>query len=318
MKFFHYRKWFFDVFTGEGDYTILFVSVIKVGLKNYAFLQIYSAGNQNNDGYSNFIKHEISLLFKEENTSAIIFDAGWIDIKENTIEIQFYTTELTCQLIYTSDEKSARNPLCLKTSRHSILKWKPLLLKSTVTGNLQVQGKVGHQFSTEIGYSDWVETNIFPLKVPVQKLYWGRIQNTVCCLSWSVIKGKKGKSYSKMFLLFNGTSFEFDEPKLVIQKEKPGVKQSVLFPERFILKGKNENLTVIVTVFSHEEILGNNFMDYAKKYGKTVEELLRYFSRNPRGIKFWAQATLEIFKPGMQPTRLENLTVIDEFVCFNK
>lgn len=317
MNFFHYKKWFFDVFTREGDYIILFVSVIKIGWKKYAWLQIHSAKNGKDEGYSNNITYEISLLPKENYKRAIVFDAGWIEIKENTIEIQFHTTELNCHFMYTSDEKNERKPLQLKTSRWSALQWKPLKLQSMVSGNLQVKGQGAYHFSEEGGYCDVVESTIFPLNIPVRKLYWGRIQSAECCLSWSVIKGKGDRINAKMFLLFNGNHFEFDEPELVIQKEKQGVKQPVEFPESYILKGKNEHLTAVITVTLHEEIVGNDFMDYAKKYGKTAEKLLRYFSRNPRGIKFRAQATIEIFKPGKPTTRLENLTVIDEFVRFS-
>lgn len=316
MNFFHYKKWFFDVFTREGNYIILFVSVIKVGWKNYAWLQIHSAKNRNSKGYSNDITHEISLHFKKEYKRAIIFDVGWIEIKENAIEVQFHTTALSCHIVYASDEKSERKSLLLKTSRRSALQWKPLMLQGTLSGNLQVKGQGEYQFSEESGYCDLVESTIFPLKVPVRELYWGRIQSAECCVSWSVIKGKGEHINAKMFLLFNGNHFEFNEPELVIQHEKQGIKQPVVFPEDYILKGKNEHLTVEITLTSHDEILGNDFMDYAKEYGKTAEKLLRYFSRNPRGIKFRALATVEIFRPGQPTTQLKNLMVIDEYVRF--
>ena len=224
MNFFHYKKWFFDVYINEGNYIILFISVIKIGWKRYAYLQLYSAENMNKKGFVNKIIYEIPLFFKEESMNSIIFDAGKIEFKENMVELQFHTAELNCQLSFVSDEKNDRFPLLLKISRRSVLNWKPLKLRSTVSGNLQVKSREKYDLFRENGYCDLVESNIFPWNVPVRKLYWGRIQNDACYLSWSVIKGKKDNTVSKMYLIFKDNYFELNETELIIQKEKEGVK----------------------------------------------------------------------------------------------
>jgi hypothetical protein len=315
MKWFRYKKWFFDVLTSEETYIILFVSVIRVGWKHFSYLQLHTSGKATKNGFSKKISCEISLKFVQETNHSVIFEKGKIEFSENNVDIKFNTPELNCSVNYFSQYGFSGKPLILKAHQNSSLKWNPHQLKSIVNGKIQLEGQGDFALFSEPGYCDFVESDILPFKIPVRNLFWGRGHQFQCSFSWSVIKNKAGKYHSKIFVFVGTELMEFEDVKLLVQKEKKASGIPLIYPEKFSLKGNNQDAEVAIAICSHEEMIVSDFLAYSKKYGKYPEQVLRFISRNPMGIKFCATATLELVKYGKQ-YRFENLIIVDEFVSF--
>jgi hypothetical protein len=92
---------------------------------------------------------------------------------------------------------------------------------------------------------------------------------------------------------------------------------NLTYAEKYLIRGKSDELEIKIEVGNHEEMILNDFMDYINEYGTILTSVLRRISRDPLGIKFRASANISI-RINDERFILENVALVDEFVKFCK
>lgn len=320
MGFYIYKKWFFDILSENENYYIFFLSLIKTGKKYFAFFQIHSAV-KNSDGkiYPD--------IYYETGLSLIKLSEKEIDLKQGKIEFLRGLINMNIKLKDYSIDLSYRMPfqpeyeikaLQIKRTRRTRIEWRPLQVKGVVNGTVSMPDNNSLKFYNSNGYVDLTESNIFPLHIPVYKLLWGRLHHEEIDLTYSfIISSKKSASWSKLYLCHKGSIIEFDNLNLNISEEKKAIKLNFNYPQKYSFRTNKDHYSLTLEIECHEELICNDFMDYAETYGRTAALLLRIFTKDPKGIKFKASANLTL-DIGEEPIRLNNIPIINEFVLFKK
>jgi len=308
MGFFEFKKWFFDVQNGEDDYLIFFVSQIKLGKKYFAYFQMHGAL-----GEISCIK---SFHHKGNVTNGIKIREGSIQFENGgcTIDLDF---EDRINLVYISEPIDwSDHSMLLGNQKKKYLDWIPLILSGSVTGSITVSGATIN-YTNAVGYCDEVRFTFLPWKVPVKKLIWGRLLNKSVNLTFSIIQDSKTLQYvSKLFLDFKGNYYVLTGLSIDPQKQKKNTEMDLVYLDEYIIRGQNSELSIIIEISDHHEMILNDFMDYKKEYGHLATGILRRISHNPRGIKFWAMADV-IVNLNDKEYSFEKVPLIDEYVEFH-
>ena len=308
MKY-KYTKWFFDVQGKNGEYLIFFISLLQLGRKKKVYFQMHTNEKDREGVDINLHPVEITASHLKLKEGAVIFNDGRckINLKSEGVELQ---------LIYQGlENKTDSDHLMIGSKPGRRLGWFPRLMAASVSGHIQTPENT-YTFDLSPGYIDEVTTNILPWKIPVDELIWGRLIHPDLSLSYSIIKPAGSTGFITAAYMYYAGRF-FRAEKLSMQHSGMTSFESLKlsYPENYILELESGDLHIRLEIANHKICIVNDFMDYREQYGNLITWLLKKVSGNPRGIKFLAEADIEVRK-GRKLSRMKKHALIDEYVKF--
>ena len=319
MGFFEYKKWFFDTVSDEGDdYLIMLVSQVKLGRKYRTYFQMHGARKGQDCTFRPYLKCIRTFRQKDYGSTGFIFEEGEINFENGGCRINLEMGSYKVKLVYECNRIDW--PLGFNHfnyPRKTYIDWIPRILYGQVSGTVDAPPGV-KVYEKEPGYCDEVFSNVSPWKVTISQLYWGRLHYKNINLSYSIMKDRKTFSdISRLFVEVNGTHYVLDTLFFNIIERKRSKNMNLTYAEKYLIRGKSDELEIKIEVGNHEEMILNDFMDYINEYGTILTSVLRRISRDPLGIKFRASANISI-RINDERFILENVALVDEFVKFCK
>ena len=309
MIVFKYQKWFFDVCTSAGEYFILFISHITVFGKDKIYLQAYGTG---------VLVFQAELELLEISDDSIRTRQGDITFNENQVALSIVINKFAVSVKWTTSflPQYQLNPFFLE-KRSGGLKWKPFFIRAAVNGYVKVDDINKFTFIDDNGYIDKVESTFLPFIMPVKHLYWGRLHSDEIDLTFTyVIESKTHQISSKIYVINNGNALEFDSANLIIHDQKKYLANSLYYPEKYKIEATNSVYQLTMQVYDHEITVVSDFINDVKQYGVLSTKLLAVISKNPRGIKSLAKASIKL-SGSSSDVNFNDLILIDEYVCFS-
>jgi hypothetical protein len=245
----------------------------------------------------------------------MIFDEGEIFFGNGNCRIRLDFGDTRISLDYTGIPVGWPSATAFCRIGKESLDWRPLILQGQVKGDLSTKDGI-RSYADASGYIDEVISNFRPWKAPLSRLFWGRMHSPEVSLTYSIMQNPGGhRDSSRLFLDFQGGQYVLDD----LQIEYGGLKASSCpgfsYPDQYLIKAEQGDLSIRLEIGRHQEMIINDFMGYEKEYGRVGTAMLRWISKNPKGIKFRATAKLEILRNGIKYT-VENAQVVDEYVEF--
>lgn len=316
MKFYEFRKWFFDVSGGPDDYLILFFTQLKLG-KNYrTYFQTHGSRRSPARSFNPYISCIRTLGRKGNDAGVLFFDEGEIRFENGNCSISLEFEDCKVSLMYSTEKiRWPESSVHLVNQKNGFIDWVPLIPRGTVTGSIKTNGEL-MVFNDAQGYSDEVLSTILPWKVPACQLHWGRLNHEKITLSWSFMMNRGSiPDSSRLYLASTGHYYILENLTFETTQHKKSTSMNLLYADKYIIHGISGDLDIVIEVSNHEEMIINDFMDYSNEYGKMAAGILRWISRNPRGIKFGASANIDI-RIRDETYRMERVPIVDEHVEF--
>jgi hypothetical protein len=318
MRFYEFRKWFFDVIGGRDDYLILFFTQLKVGKSHRMYFQMHGSRR----GPSLSFNPEISCIRTlgqiGNDGGVLLFDEGEVRFENSDCSINLEFEDCKVNLVYRTGRINwSENPVHFYKQKNGFIDWIPLIPGSSVSGSIQTRGEQ-IIFNDARGYCDEVLSTILPWKVLIYQLHWGRLNHEKINLSYSVIRNRGSiPDVSRLYLEADGHFYILEGFSFEIIQQKKSTSMNLLYADQYIIHGTSCDLNLAIEVSDHEEMIINDFMDYRNEYGKMATGILKWISRNPHGIKFSASANIDI-RIRNETFRIERVPFVDEFVEFRK
>lgn len=318
MKLFEFTKYFFDIFSEEANYLVFFISILKIGKTYNSYIQIHYARPDSSGKYTLEYSLKAKLKRVDSQLNQIKFYEGTINFEEGSIRLYFATPVFKIDLNYTNahPESNPVNPLLIKSSKNASLSWVPVQIKGMVNGSISTAENLLN-YNNARGYIDLVRTSILPVNLHIQKLLWGRLHHEKVDLTYSLVINENNKHESMIIIYFKGMNIEFTNVEYQILNEKINHNLNITYPDKIMLTAKNKSYSVKIEIFDHKELIFNEFMDPGDQYNKAFFWIMRKISKNPKGIKFLAEANI-FLEDSLSKSVFQNVSMIDEFVLFCK
>jgi len=244
------------------------------------------------------------------------FDEGTIQFENGGCKINLDFENCQINLVYKSNTiKWPDSSILLSNLKKNNLEWIPLILCGSVSGRVISSGQV-NTYRNAPGYCDEVISTFLPWKLPVKQLYWGRFHHKLINLSFSILQDSKSLlNVSRLYLDVNGNFYVLTGLSIDILERKKNGNMNLTYVDKYMIQGHKDDLSISIEVSDHHEMILNDFMDYAGKYGTIATAILRWISRDPRGIKFRASANI-IIHLNEKEYSIENASLVDEYVEF--
>ncbi|HEC41890.1 MAG TPA: hypothetical protein ENI20_03585 [Bacteroides sp.] len=315
MRIFRFEKWFVDVLTAEGDYVIIFHTLTEVFGKKLCFVEVnIGRFEESGDSKGYHFNQKLKLLKREKHTVStregdILLEAGLGSMKLSLRDIDL---DLVLSPVHHSgfDLPGMRIP----ETGHRALNWKPLFIKTMVSGKLRLKGDDQQVMGN--GYVDYLISTLSPFKVPVRQLYWGRLHSKDCDLTYSYAMDKNGELVgSQMILQVGGNRIQLDKVEIQPADWKKFDPPGISCPQTYTLEAYDEACRVKMNVIHTKPAIISEFVKNTGELGFLRLALLKKISKNPRGIKFFSVASLDLTIDG-RTEKLDNMLMIDEYVKF--
>jgi hypothetical protein len=318
MRFYEFRKWFFDIIGGRDDYLILFFTQLKVGKSHRMYFQMHGSKRGPSLSFNPEISCIRTLGQKGNDGGVLLFDEGEVRFDNCRCSISLEFDECKVNLRFSSDKvRWPQSSVYFDNQKNGYIEWIPLIPGSSVSGSIETRGRL-MVFNDARGYCDEVLSTILPWKVPVSQLHWGRLNHEKIKLSYSVMSIRNSiPDVSRLYLEADGHFYILDGFSFKIIQQKKSTSMNLLFADKYIIQGTSGDLNLTIEVSDHEEMIINDFMDYRNEYGKMATGILKWISRNPHGIKFSASANIDI-RIRNETYRMESFPFVDEYVEFRQ
>lgn len=318
MRLFEYKKWFFDVYTSTNVYFIVFITKIDVAGTTKLYLQVHASNEQESGAYRKTFNLSTKLDLLEYSSDGIVTRQGKIGFSHDKINLSLtnrdFSIDLTYNLPYSSF--SQQSEMSIQGRKKAFLTWKPVFPRATVNGSVDAGEHFIYHFENETGYSDYVQSTFLPLTIPAESLYWGRLHAPETDLTYSIVRGKKGKKqWGNVYAWHKGRLFEFDVHKVECMEYSQSKELKIYYPDKYSIVAKHSEASIEITVYNHRELIINDFIGDAINPGRLALQTLRWITKNPRGIKFIAAADVKMHAPD-SVLECSNLPIIDEYNVF--
>jgi hypothetical protein len=318
MKLFEYEKWFFDVYTSDHAYFIMFISKIDLAGTTKLYLQMHGSKEQESGAYKKTFHFAARLDILEYSMDVILTRQGKIDFSPETINMTLANSDFSIELTYNLKFSgfTQQSEMSIRGRDKASLSWKPVYPNAWVNGSFELQEQFIHCFENETGYSDYVHSTFLPFRIPVKALYWGRTHAPETTLTYSMVQGKSGEmKWGKVYLWHDGQLFEFEVDQVKCMDYSYSRELNIYYPDKYSIVAKNPGSTLEISVYNHREMIINDFIGDATYTGRLALQILRKVTKNPRGIKFMAAADIKMHSPD-SVLEYSNLSIIDEYGVF--
>jgi len=221
MRFYEFRKWFFDVAGGHDDYLILFFTQLRLGKNHRTYFQLHGSKRSPAQSFNPYISCIRTLGQKGVDAGVLLFDEGEVRFDNGNCSISLEFEDCKINLVYSTDRiRWPESSGHFHNQKNGFIDWIPLIPGSTVSGSIKIRGEL-MIFNDAQGYCDEVLSTILPRKVPVCQLHWGRLHHEKINFSYSVMRNRDSiRDVSRLYLeaighyyILDGFSFKIIEQK---------------------------------------------------------------------------------------------------------
>jgi hypothetical protein len=310
-----YNKFIFSIFSGNKEYLVLSVYVVRVGGKYISFLKIhYTKTNPSGKLLPSYV-FNTRLSIVDNSDWDIVFSIGKIIFKEDEVKIEFSSNLVMIYLNYIWEPKgiNPKDELGKDIAEFDIIQWNSFDFRSYVKGHF-ITPYSTTEFKNAIGNIDLVKARKFPTML--KGLLWSRLHIEDLDLAFSFIFNTDNKPESKLYLLHNKNISEFSNLIYNVSKEKVSSQISVRYPDDIQLIAKNDSYEVTVNIHDSVEVDDREMVDTGF-LGRISDNLSWRSIGNPKGLRLLAKADIVIHK-NLVRTEFKGITSISEYVSFIK
>ena len=315
---FKLHKWYYDLLV-PGDF-FLFVYFGRIKLFGFSehVLHVFKISYKNNKVLSKTYKFNPNgddLIFNEHNIQLKGLEMG-ISRQDNVLKIKADNVDIDLRYIPIKNPGEEECQLVIPANKGHQITWYPLHLKGSVSGYIKI-GADNIRIEKGNGYIDHLSSNVFPLKAPVSRLYWGRIHNENLDLAYTITTGKKeNQQWNNLIVSFSGHTFQFNQLQFSMTGLTYSENLSLNYPQTIEIKGQNRCMTIKISIDTGEAITESGFVNNHNGESMLKTRFLRYIAKDPRGIKFLSTADIEV-DFNNQIIQLTQIPGISEVVVFN-
>ncbi len=314
---FNLEKWYFDILTPDRDFIFFYLAEVQLFRHREAKLNLNIVNSSGRDVISDAIdlKHKRDMIEVSEDTIQTRFGNITFSDTEAKIKLEIMGWSIDLKYEYSFSRRKTQVPLIIRRGDSSDqISWSPVSLKSLVSGNF---GTEKQKFSIQgwNGYIDHVCSDVYPRKSPIKILYWGRLHHEICDLTYSIAEsaGKKER-WPKLYLWHDGGVIEFDDLEIIGGSYVPQKDLGIHYPEWYVIKGAKPGVLLEVKVKHEVNAIQSAFLD-DQKFRGLKRKLLKFVSRDPRGIKFISKADIYLMHKD-KTHNIKEAEFISEYVEF--
>ncbi len=318
MNSYHLAKWFFDALDGDGTYVFGYLSIVEFGGYRTARLSLHAADA---DGTMNLGSAGPMILRAAPGRGF----RGPAPLRDGSFEIGPDLSRLVMRtgvggpngaevdLRYEADFLSPATPLTMSPDGRRRLLWLPVMPKARVFGEFRI-GDRNFELGGQAGYLDYVSSDVLPPRAPVETLHWGRLHSERCDLSWTHVRWRD-RVWSRLTGRLDGAPFEADGIEIADSGNERSATLNLDWPTESRLTVRAEDLAFRMGLRRECIAFESGFLAPEEAGARLFSPLLRRWAKDPRGIKYFSRADLEIAAGG-KTVVLKDLRCIDEYVKF--
>lgn len=318
MRIFRFEKWFVDILTQERDYFILFHVLLEVFGIRVCFVEVNIS--RFGDEYNFHLNRKLKVIRRSEHTLSlrqghILYEEGMGKIK---LSLRGMEIDLNLSPLHPSNFDGME--MKIRNRGGGTLEWKPLYLKSMVSGSIRIEGErkqvMDEEKFTGTGYADYLHSTMSPFRVPIRQLYWGRLHSQDLDLTFSYALGAHDEvAGAQMIVQTGGETIRLDKISVLADRWEEFDPPGISGPVSYIVQASSQRMQLNLNVVHLKPAIVSEFMENPKELGRLGLAILRQISREPKGIKFYSSASLEFVLNG-HTRRLDKVFMIDEYVKF--
>jgi hypothetical protein len=109
---------------------------------------------------------------------------------------------------------------------------------------------------------------------------------------------------------------EIDEIAVKMNETQTSEHLQINYPVSYEIQGKKDGLNITIQIKHLQEAAISTFVDQKEIKNGLQHRLIRYLSKNPRGIKFFSKASI-VIESSNGKQKIEDVIFVDEYVEFN-
>lgn len=311
-----FKKWFFDILTPEHDYIFLYFAFVnffgkKVGTLDITVTNIRGGPTLRRSipvGFPAAIGHQPPPDIEESSFELIA-------VRDGTRKIRVDAPGILADLTLVPRIHSNLDPLKIATGRKRRIIWRPLVISGLVSGRL-VMGAHAFSFDNAAGYEDYLYSNVLPFMVPVRDLQWGRIHHEKLSIAYTSAAGSKdGQVWTKAYMEKGEDLIEISNLSIRRISSRNCSELQFICPETYEIKGEANGSVLTIRVDHVSDAAVSTFLDTDSIPGRLRRRLVRELSKDPRGAKSFAKASVEL-EGTAGSLSVDDILCIDEYVRF--
>jgi len=311
MPFFRMDKWYGDFLTGDGHYLFFYCTVLRLAGGVQTLLSVCSSRP---DAYRSVTRATEHLSLRSDaDRSVLAARHGGIRFARDAGRAFFRFPDTEVSLRFDDAVYAGRDPMRVHAWGGSLL-WFPCAVHARVTGTVTLPGE-RFEVSGAPGYADFVHSHILPPLAPVRTVLWGRFQESGTSLTFSVMERPRGGLEGRVFLVENGTIETLSPVRIDRHEGARASRLGLSLPEAYTLHTRSARGILRITVTHGRAAVEAEFVDPDAVPRPSVRAAYRWFSRNPRGVKFLSTASLSREAPGSEAPAV-TLQGVSEYVVF--
>ena len=312
VVFYRLRKWYVDTVSAQGDYLFSYLSeLVLFGIRRCQLTFILTSSG----GSPRIFNFPLRGPLRYSGAAAAEFHMGELHFRITREGLEVRAEEGGCRLSCRSSANFEvplpELRLIIRGAGRSSISWFPLGIRIPVRAAVRLPGRT-LQLQSSPGYADFLESALFPLIVPLRRLFWGRLHAGEMNLVYTVYQARSGEQRGKVLVQVNHRLFVFNRVCLQSRDWSVSPDLKMRYPKRVVLfawgKGNSLELDVRHTRITMES-------DFVSDSGASrIERIgVRFLSRNLRSIKFFATADIKFMAAGHRVV-LKRRFLIAEFV----
>ncbi len=311
-----FKKWFFDILTPGRDYIFLYFAFVNFFGKKVGTLDITISNIHGGPTLRRSIPVEFPAAIGHQPPSDIEESSfGLIEVRDGIREIRVNAPGLLVDLTLVPRTQSDLAPLEIAPGRKGRISWKPLVLSGLASGRVIV-GPKEFAFDNAAGYEDYLSSNVLPFMVPIRDLQWGRIHHERLNIAYTSAAGPKdGKVWTKAYVEEGKKLIEISNLSIrrISSRNCSGLQFSC--PEAYEIKGDANGSVLTIRLDHISDATVSTFLDTDIISGSLQRWLVRRLSKDPRGVKSFAKASVELASTAGSLS-VDDILCIDEYVRF--
>lgn len=315
MNVYELEKWYFDLLTSDGEY--LFGYFARNVLIGHTDARLHICLADCDTTLSRTFPVNIRSIEPGSVYQRIVTDQGVMTFTPTTASINMKTDGLALDLEYQVDSpwSFTDQPLVIPGPGESRVLWHPVLLKGIGTGSVTLDGRENRVIHSD-GYVDYLHSNLFPIRVPVDDLSWGRFHSPECDFTWTHVRCHD-RTIAGLHGRIGMVSLSLTDVDVVTDTTTGSGRPTDDIPNSTSLQARGPDVDLAVEIGPYRLSVASDFIDSQAVKNPLLRYLLSRLSRNPRSVKFMSHADVRLKFRG-EVAILESVPLIHEFVHFGK
>lgn len=310
---FRLRKWYFDFLTPGLDYGFVYFADVYLLGTTFRTLTVHLARHGKGVSVPKTLAVEHAGERSEgDGTFSFSFSRGQIKVSEGPSAIDAYGPGCSVHLHYRPVNVFRPQPVVIHNSGRSRILWRPVHLKSEVSGSVVVGSEIVDVKGCD-GYVDYLESSYLPPAVPVRTLYWGRLHHPDLDLVFMrVANGSGNAAWSRLSFQAGDSVTDCEEVAIVKVQTPHGSPANTISPAGYHAAAACGSRRIHVKVRHAAAVQESRFIDHQLVKSAGARYILRKMTRDPRSTKWLSYADV-VLEEGGVTKQFKDVPLIDEF-----